>query len=88
MPRVKMQKLSEEERLTAIAAETSKIVRLAMVRQDIPFLIDLAGMIGIANATLSAKLKTGSWMRKDICKLVSVLRIPPEEAARMLGVGL
>ncbi len=88
MPRVKRQKLSEEERLTAIAAETSKIVRLAMVRQDIPFLIDLAGMIGIANATLSAKLKTGSWTRKDICKLVSVLRIPPEGAARMLGVGL
>ncbi len=88
MPRVKRQKLSEEERLAAIAAETSKIVRLVMVRQDIPFLIDLAGMIGIANTTLSAKLKTGSWTQKDICKLVSVLSIPSEEAARMLGVGL
>lgn len=88
MPKVKLQKPSEEERLAAIATETSKIVRLAMVRQDIPYLIDLAGMIGMANATLSAKLKTGSWTQKDLCKLITTLRIPPEEAVRMLGVRL
>lgn len=88
MPRVKLKKPSEEERLNSIAEETRLIVRHAMVRRDIPYLVDLADMIGMANATLSAKLKTGSWTQKDLCKLVSALRIPPEDAARMLGVRL
>lgn len=88
MPRVKLQKPSEEEQMNSIAEETSKIVRLAMVRRDIPYIIDLAGMIGMGNSTLAAKLKTGSWTQKDLCKLVSVLKIPPEEAVRMLGVRL
>lgn len=74
--------------MNSIAEETSKIVRLAMVRRDIPYIIDLAGMIGMGNSTLAAKLKTGSWTQKDLCKLVSVLKIPPEEAVRMLGVRL
>lgn len=88
MPRVKLQKPTEEEQMNSIAEETSKIVRLAMVRRDIPYIIDLAGMIGMGNSTLAAKLKTGSWTQKDLCKLVSVLKIPPEEAVRMLGVRL
>lgn len=88
MPRVKLQKPSEAERLDSIAAETGKIVRTAMVRQEIPYVIDLANMLGMANATLGAKLKNGSWTQKDLCRLVSVLKIPPEEAVRMLGVRL
>ncbi len=86
MPRVKLQRPTEAQRLESIAAETSKVIRLAMVRQDIPYVIDLAGMVGMANATLAAKLKTGSWTQKDLCKLIAVLRIPPEEALKMLGV--
>lgn len=88
MPRVKMQRPTEAERLESIAAETSRIVRLAMVRQDIPYVIDLAGMLGMANATLGAKLKNGSWTQKDLCRLVSALKIPPEQAVRMLGLQI
>lgn len=86
MPRVKLQKPSEAERLSAIAEETGKIIRMAMVRQGIPYVIDLAALTGIANATLGAKFKSGSWTQRDLCRLVSVLKIPPEEAVRMLGV--
>lgn len=88
MPRVKLQKPTEAERLNAIAEETGKVIRMAMVRQGIPYVIDLADMIGMANATLGAKFKNGSWTQKDLCKLVSVLHIPPEEAVKMLGVRL
>lgn len=88
MPRVKLQKQSETERLNSIAAETGRIIRMAMIRQEIPYMIDLAGMISMANATLAAKLKSGSWTQKDLCKLVSVLKIPPEDAVKMLGVRL
>jgi len=88
MPRVKLQKPTEAERLAAIATETSKIVRLAMIRQDVRYLIDLAPLIGIDYRTLSAKLKSGSWTQRDLCRLVSALHIPPEEAVRMLGVRL
>ena len=83
-----MQRPTEAERLESIALETSRIVRLAMVRRDIPYIIDLAGMMGMGNSTLATKLKTGSWTQRDLCKLVSVLKIPPEEAVRMLGVKL
>lgn len=88
MPRVKLQKPTEEERLASIAAETSKTIRVAMARREIDYVIDLAAMIGMTNSTLSSKLKNGSWTQKDLCKLVSVLKIPPEEAVKMLGVRL
>lgn len=88
MPRVKLQRPTEDERLAAIAKETSQVIRVAMVQREIDYVIDLAALIGMTNSTLSAKLKTGSWTQKDLCKLVSVLKIPPEEAVKMLGVRL
>jgi len=88
MPRVKLQKPAEAEHLASIAADTSKIIRQAMIQRDVPYIIDLAALIGMTNSTLSLKLKTGSWTQKDLCKLVTVLHIPPEEAVRMLGVRL
>ncbi len=86
MPRVKLQKPTEAERLASIAVDTRKIIRQAMILRDVPYIIDLAALIGMGNSTLSLKLKTGSWTQKDLCKLVTALRIPPEEAVRMLGV--
>jgi len=88
MPRVKLQKPTEAERLASIAADTSKIIRQAMIERDVPYIIDLAALIGMGNSTLSLKLKTGSWTQKDLCRLVTALHIPPEEAVRMLGVRL
>jgi len=88
MPRVKLQKPTEAERLASIAADTSKIIRQAMIERDVPYMIDLAALIGMDNSTLSLKLKTGSWTQKGLCRLVTVLHIPPEEAVRMLGVRL
>lgn len=35
MPRVKLQKPSEAERLDSIAVETGRIIRMAMIRQEI-----------------------------------------------------
>lgn len=83
-----MQRLTEEERLDSIAAETSKIIRVAMVQRDIPYVIDLAGMIGMGHSTLAAKMKSGYWTQKDLCRLITVLKIPPEDAVKMLGVRL
>lgn len=85
MPRVKLQKPTEEERILSIADETRKIIRQAMIERGVEYMIDLAALIGMGNGTLSAKLKTGSWTQKDLCKLVSALHIPPEEAVRMIG---
>jgi len=88
MPRVKLQKPTEAERLASIAADTQKVIRRAMIERDVPYMIDLAALIGMRNQTLSLKLKTGSWTQKDLCRLVAALHIPPEEAVRMLGVRL
>jgi len=83
-----LQRPTEAERLASIAADTSKIIRQAMIRRDVPYLIDLAALTGMGNSTLSLKLKTRSWTQKDLYRLVTALRIPPEEAVRMLGVWL
>lgn len=88
MPRVKLQKPTEEERLAAIATETSKTIRIAMIRQGLRSYSDLASLVGVCQQTISQKQRNGTWTQKDLCKLVSVLKIPPEEAVKMLGVRL
>lgn len=88
MPRVRRMKPSEEERLAAIAEETGRTIKMAMVRQDVRYMIDLAGLIRMDHRTLSAKLKKGTWTQKDLIKIITILKIPPEDAARMLGASL
>lgn len=88
MPRVKLQRNAEADRLRALHAETDRVIKKAMAMQGVRFVIELADMTGIGRATLASKFKNGSWTQKDLCKLVAVLDIPPEEAVKMLGVRL
>lgn len=88
MPRVKLQRPTEDERLAAIAKETSLTIRIAMVRLNLNSASDLAPLVGVIQPTISKKLRDGTWTQKELCKLVSVLKIPPEEAVKMLGVRL
>lgn len=86
MPRGWRPPQTEAERLDNIAAETTKIIKIAMVEQGVEYDQDLAGMIGMNRATLAAKFKSGSWTQRDLCKVISVLKIRPESAVKMLGV--
>lgn len=88
MPRAKLQRPTEEERLAAIAKETSKIIRAAMVRWEIYHIVDLAALVNMDYRTLSYKFKNGSWTQKDLCRMDSVLKFSSEEAVKMLGVRL
>lgn len=88
MPRGWRPKQTEEERLAAIAEETAKIIKKAMVDCDIAYDKDLAALIGVQQKTLSAKFKNGTWTQENLCRIIAVLKIQPENAVRMLGVKL
>ena len=79
-------KPTEAERLAQIAADTSKVIRIFMIERGIEYDKDLAVLLGMYPKTLSAKFKSGSWTQKDLCKAISVLKIPAESAVKMLGV--
>ena len=86
MPRGWTPKLTEEERLASIGAETSKLIKIFMIERDIRYDMDLADKVGINRGTFSAKMKNGTWTQKDLCKIVAVLKIPAGDAVKMLGV--
>ena len=79
-------KPTEAERLAEIAAETVKIIRVFKAERGIEHDKDIAALIGMDPHTLSAKFKNGTWTQKDLCKVISVLKIPAESAVKMLGV--
>lgn len=85
MPKGWTPRPTEEERLAMIAAETTKIIKIAMIERNVEYDQDLADMIGMQRGTLSAKMKRGTWTQRDLCKIVAALKISGNDAARMLG---
>ena len=86
MPRGWIPKQTEAERLSAIANETQTIIRVCMAERGIKYDQDLAALIGLSPKTLSIKFKKGTWTQKDLCKVIAALKIPAENAVKMLGV--
>ena len=79
---------TEAERLAAVERETTRIIKTAMILNDIKYDIELADKVGICRATLSAKFRRGAWTQEDLCKIVAALKIPADDAMRMIGIGV
>lgn len=65
---------------------TNKIIRKAMIDQGVKYDKDLAQKIGLEKHQLSKSMNMKRpWTFEDLCNIVSVLKIPSEDAGRMLG---
>lgn len=87
MPKVKLVKPTEAERLTAVSKETAKLIRQYMIEREIKYDMEMADMIEMNRGTFSSKMKEGTWTQRDLCRIVKALRIPADEALRMLGMS-
>lgn len=88
MPRGWKPKQTEAERICSVQEETRNIIEHAMIDRGVKHKKDLAELIDMVPQTLSAKFKSGSWSQQDLCRIISALKIAPENAVRMLGVRL
>ena len=82
MPRVNLGRDPTKERQEA----TRKIIRTAMVRQDIPKQSDISARFGKSQQWFSQKLQKGNWSLEDMVKLCKILKLGPEDAAVILGI--
>lgn len=77
---------TKEEIFLETWAATNKIIRKAMVEQGVRYDKTLAEMIGLEKHQLSKSMNMRRpWTFSDLCSIVSVLKIPGEDAGRMLG---
>lgn len=88
MPRGWRPKPTEKERLDAVAAETETIIRTAMAQQGIRHMQDLAALIGMKRSTLYQKIERKYWTQRDLCSIITALKIPASDAVKMLGVKM
>ena len=82
MPRVNLGRDLTKERQEA----TSKIIRMAMIRQGITKQADIAVRFGRSQQWFSQKLKKGNWSLEDMVKLCKILKLSADDAAVILGV--
>lgn len=82
MPRVNLCRDPVRERQEA----TRKIIRTAMVRQDISKQADISARFGRSQQWFSQKLQKGNWSLEDMVTLCKILKLGPEDAAVILGV--
>ena len=82
MPRVNLGRDPTRERQET----TRKIIRTAMIRQNIAKQSDISARFGKSQQWFSQKLRKGNWSLEDMVKLCGILKLGPEEAAVILGV--
>ena len=82
MPRVSLGRDPNKERQEA----TRKIIRTAMVRQDISKQADISARFGRSQQWFSQKLQKGNWSLEDMVTLCKILKLGPEDAAVILGI--
>lgn len=79
--------LTEVEKMAAMKASTEKIIRKAMINMDLRDIKDLAAIAGYKQDAFYKKFQHQNWTQADLCRLVSALKIPAEEAVQLV-VGL
>ena len=80
-------KPTDEERLQNIAAERAHIIRSYMGLRGVRYDFEAAAGIKMSRATFSSKMKSGKFSADELVKIVWLLKIPAEDAAKMLGVS-
>lgn len=63
---------------------TRKIIKRAMADRDLRQK-DLARQVGMSESTISTKLKTGTWTQDELRRIIAVLPITLEDAAKLAG---
>lgn len=79
---------TKEEIFRETWAATNKIIRKAMIEQGVRYDKTLGEMIGLEKHMVSKSMNLKRpWTFCELCDIVSALKIPGEDAARMLGFG-
>lgn len=84
MPRVKLGIPSPAQQRAAF----NKIVKKAMVDNDIEDYVTLASRMGMSRQAVSRRMNDGGWKLEELWLLVRVLKLSGEQAAAMLGAAL
>lgn len=83
MPRVNLGRDPTKEHQEA----TSKIIRMAIVRQGISKQADIAVRFWRSQQWFSQKLKKGNWSLEDMVKLCKALHLTQADCSAILGVS-
>lgn len=82
MPRVNLGRDPVKESQTA----TRRIIMRGMVEQGYEKQVDIAKRLGMCQSKFSMRLASGDWRRDELVGLARVLKLTPEDAAKMLGI--
>lgn len=66
-------------------AALRKIIKKAMVDNDIEDYAMLARRMGMSRQAISRRMNHGGWKLEELCRLVRVLKLNGDQAAAMLG---
>ena len=66
-------------------ANFKRVVRMAMAANDIDSYASLATMMGMSRQAVSRRMNDGGWKFEELCQLIRVLKMGPDQVARMMG---
>ena len=81
MPRTKLDVMTPERQREI----TNKIIRHAMIEKGVETMEELAALMGAGVQVIRRRFREGKWSIEELQKLVRVLGMSAEDAAKMLG---
>lgn len=87
LPKSWLPKPTRDERHAEIMAEANKIIKKAMIDNEIKHQQEVGALVGLDKHTTSRKFNGKTpWTYKELLTLIEELKIPPKDVLAMLGM--
>lgn len=82
MPRTKLGIPTPAQQRDAL----KRVIKVSMAANDVDSYTELAVMLGMSRQALSRRMNDGGWKFEELCRLIRVLKMDPDQVSKMMGV--